>query len=54
MKNYEVKVTATWWVNVEADSKTEAEEIAHLTFMDGSYDGVDDITVYESDDNEEE
>lgn len=55
MPKYEVKVTATWWINVEATSKDEAAEIAHMNFLgDGSYDGVDDILVYESDDNEEE
>lgn len=54
MKNYEVKVTASWWIDVEAENEEEAEQIAHSTFMDGSYDGVDEITVHEVEEDEDE
>lgn len=55
MKNYEVKVTASWWVNVSAKDETEAEKLAWDTFLDdGMYDGVDEIVVHESDEQDED
>lgn len=55
MKNYEVKVTATWWVDVEAENEEEAEQIAHTTYYDnGSYDGVDEIVVHEVEEESDE
>jgi hypothetical protein len=50
MAKYEVKVTASWWVDVEADSKDEAKEKAWVMDWDdeGSYEGVDEIKVYEA------
>jgi hypothetical protein len=41
MPKYEYKVTASWWITVEADSKSEAEQIAIDTYDDGAYDGVE-------------
>jgi hypothetical protein len=54
MPKYEVKVTASWWVDVEADNKEEAEQIAHTTYYEGSYDGVDDIEVHEVEEESDE
>ena len=55
MTNYEVKVTASWWVNVSAKDEAEAEKLAWDTFLDeGMYDGVDEIVVHESDEQDED
>jgi len=55
MAQYEAKVTATWWITVEADSEEQAEQIAHSEFIDsGVYDGVDEIKLYEIEEEEEE
>jgi len=55
MKKYEVKVTASWWVDVEAENAEAASEIAHTTYYeDGSYDGVDDIEVHEIEEEDDE
>lgn len=55
MAKYEAKVTATWWITVEADTEAEAEEIAGTDFYDnGHYDGLDDIVLYPIEEDEEE
>lgn len=52
---YEVKVTASWWVTVNAKNDEEAEQKAWDTFLDnGSYDGVESIDVYPSGIEDEE
>lgn len=56
MAKYEVKVTASWWLDVEADSKEEAKDKAMLMDWndEGAYDGVDDIKAYEAKEDEED
>lgn len=55
MANYEVKVTASWWIDVVADDETEAESIAIDQFLDnGIYDGVDSVKVHEGAEDDEE
>lgn len=50
MAKYEVKVTASWWLDVEADSREEAKDKAWgMDWNDeGAYEGVDEIKVYEA------
>ncbi len=56
MPNYEVKVTATWWIDIEAESEEEAKDLALRADWnsDGAYEGVDEIKVYLSDEQDEE
>ncbi len=56
MPKYEVKVTATWWIDIEAESEEEAKDLALVAdwTSDGAYEGVDEIKVYLSDEQEEE
>jgi hypothetical protein len=56
MPTYTYEVTATWWIDVEADDENTAEDLAMTNFLDeGSYDGVYscdlmDVTEDEEDD----
>ncbi len=56
MPKYEVKVTATWWIDIEAESEEEAKDLALRADWnsDGAYEGVDEIKVYLSDEQDEE
>jgi hypothetical protein len=57
MPVYTYKVTATWWIDVEADSESVAEDLAINEYYDrGVYEGVDEVKlmeVYEDDEPED-
>lgn len=54
MAKYEAQVTVTYWVEVEADDRDEAEQIAMATFEDGSYDGIESVKLTEVEDEDDE
>jgi hypothetical protein len=56
MPTYTYKVTATWWIDVEADDEATAQDEATNEYYDrGVYDGVEscDLMAVEEDEEDE-
>jgi hypothetical protein len=45
MPVYTYRVTAVYWIDVEADDETTAEQLAMENYEDGSYDGIDEAKL---------
>lgn len=56
MPVYTYRVTATYWIDVEAPDESTAEQLAMTNYEDGAYDGVDscDLMAVEEDEDADE
>lgn len=54
MPVYTYKVTATYWIDVEAENEATAFDEAIIHYEDGVYEGIDDCVLMAVEEDEEE